>query len=71
MQIDGQVIKAERERQKRSQAEVAWHAGVSRETLGRAERGEHKTTLENLSRITATLRIPLQSVLKVESETVA
>jgi len=62
--VVGEVLRLERDRQERSQEDVAHDAGVTTGTLGRAERGDADTAWSTVSAIAAALGLSLQELGK-------
>jgi transcriptional regulator with XRE-family HTH domain len=58
----GEVLRAERERQNRSQESVAHDAGVTTGTLGRVERGNSDTSWSTVTRIADALGLSLEEL---------
>lgn len=59
----GAALREERDRQARSQQDVAADAGVKREYLASTERGERNLAYESLLKLVGALGVPLSRVV--------
>lgn len=67
----GYWLAHERIRQNLSQEQLAERAGVKRETVCRAESGEHDITLQTACKLAEGLELPLQALLPVNKDDIA
>lgn len=58
----GSIVREKRGQLKMSQEELAFHAGLHRTYIGMIERGEKNITLENISKISSALQVPMSEL---------
>jgi len=68
--VIGERIREFRTKQNLSQEELAFAAGIHSAYIGKVERGEKCPTIETLYKISIGLKLPLNRLVDIDSETV-